>query len=102
MLEQVNITNFQFSESFSAAIEAKVTAVQNAEAQKNKLEQVKYEAQQKIETAKAEAETIRISAQAINSQGGTDYVNLKAIEKWNGVLPTQFVPGSSMPFINVK
>mgnify|MGYP000987347808 FL=1 len=102
LLEQVNITNFQFSESFSAAIEAKVTAVQNAEAQKNKLEQVKYEAQQKIETAKAEAESIRISAQAINSQGGADYVNLKAIEKWNGVLPTQFVPGSAMPFINLN
>lgn len=101
-LETVNITNFQFSESFSAAIEAKVTAVQNAEAAKNKLEQVKFEAQQSIEKAKAEAESIRIQAQAINSQGGADYVNLKAIDKWNGILPTQMIPGSSVPFINVK
>lgn len=102
IVEQVNITNFQFSQSFSEAIEAKVTAVQNAEASKNKLEQVKFEAQQQIEKAKAEAESIRIQAQAINSQGGADYVNLKAIEKWNGVLPTQFVPGSAVPFVNLN
>lgn len=102
VVEQVNITNFQFSESFSKAIEAKVTAVQNAEAEKNKLEQVKYEAQQQVEKAKAEAETIRIQAQAINSQGGADYVNLKAIEKWNGNLPTQMIPGSAVPFLNLQ
>lgn len=102
IVEAVNITNFQFSESFSQAIEAKVTAVQNAEAAKNKLEQVKAEAQQTIEKSKAEAEAIRIQANAINSQGGADYVNLKAIEKWNGVLPTQFVPGSAVPFLNLK
>lgn len=101
-IERVNITNFEFSESFTKAIEEKVTAVQNAEAAKNKLEQIKAEAQQKIETAKAEAEAIRIQAQAINSQGGADYVNLKAIEKWNGILPVQMIPGSSVPFINVN
>lgn len=97
-----NLTNFDFSTGFKQAIEAKVTAVQNAEAQKNKLEQVKYEAQQKIESAKAEAEAIRISAQAINSQGGADYVALKAVEKWNGILPTQMIPNSSVPFLNLK
>lgn len=99
--ERVNITNFEFSKSFSAAIEAKVTAVQNAEAAKNKLEQVKFEAQQTVEKAKAEAEAIRIQAQAINSQGGADYVALQAIAKWNGILPVQMIPGSTVPFINL-
>jgi regulator of protease activity HflC (stomatin/prohibitin superfamily) len=102
ILERFSITNFEFSKAFSQAIEAKVTAVQNAEASKNKLEQVKYEAQQTIEKAKADAEAIRISAQAINSQGGADYVNLKAVEKWNGILPVQMIPNSSVPFINVN
>lgn len=101
VVEQVNITNFQFSNSFTAAIEAKVTAEQNALAAKNKLAQSEYEAAQRVATAKGEAEAIRIQSQAINSQGGQDYVNLKAIEKWNGMLPTQFVPGSAMPFINL-
>jgi len=101
VVEQVNITNFQFSESFSRAIELKVTAEQEALAAKNKLEQVKFEAEQQVVRAEAEAETIRIQAQAINSQGGEDYVGLKAIEKWNGILPTQMIPGAAVPFINL-
>lgn len=102
VMERFSVTNFQFSTAFSQAIESKVTAVQNAEAQKNKLEQVKYEAQQTIETAKATAEAQRISSQALAAQGGSDYVQLKAIEKWNGQLPVQMVPGSSVPFLNLK
>ena len=82
--ERVNVTNFEFSPSFSKAIEEKVTAVQNAEASKNKLEQVKYDAQQTIEKAKAEAEAIKIQAQAINSQGGEDFVALQKIKQWDG------------------
>jgi prohibitin 2 len=70
VVEQSNITNIGFSPSFTEAIEAKVTATQNAEAAKNNLEKIKFEAQQTIEKAKAEAESIRIQAQAINSQGG--------------------------------
>lgn len=102
ILERFSVTNFEFSKAFSQAIEAKVTATQNAEAAKNKLEQIKFEAQQTVEKAKAEAEAIRIQAQAINSQGGADYVALKAVEKWNGVLPIQMIPGQSVPFINVN
>jgi len=44
----VSIVNFDFSQSFNQAIEAKVTAEQNALASKNKLDQVKYEAEQRI------------------------------------------------------
>lgn len=102
VLERFSVTNFEFSKAFSQAVEAKVTATQNAEAAKNKLEQIKFEAQQTIEKAKAEAEAIRIQAQAINSQGGADYVALKAVEKWNGQLPIQMIPGESVPFINVN
>jgi len=102
VIGSANITNFQFSPSFSASIEKKVTAEQDALAAKNKLEQVKFEAQQTVESAKANAEAIRISANAINSQGGEDYVALKAVEKWNGILPTQMIPNSSVPFLNLK
>ena len=37
--------------------------------------------------AQAEAESIRIQSAAIKEQGGQDYVNLKALEKWDGKLP---------------
>lgn len=98
----IAITNFEFSENFNTSIEAKVKAEQDALTAKNKLAQVKYEADQRVAQAQAEAEAIKIQANAINSQGGADYVNLKAIEKWNGVLPTQMIPGGTVPFINVK
>lgn len=101
VVENVNVTNLEFSASFSQAIEAKATAVQNAETAKNKLEQVKFEAQQQIETAKATAEAQRISSAALAAQGGSDYVQLKAIEKWDGHLPNQMIPGSATPFINL-
>lgn len=90
IVEQSNITDLQFSESFSRAIEAKVTAVQEAEAAKNNLEKVKFEAQQTIEKAKAEAESIRIQTQAINSQGGAAYVDKIIADKWDGKGCTQY------------
>lgn len=102
LLDDLSIVDFDFSKSFNAAIEDKVTAEQNALASKNKLEQVKFEAEQRVTQAKAEAEAIRIQAQAITQQGGDNYVQMRAIEKWDGQLPTQFVPGSAVPFLNLK
>lgn len=105
ILSQSNLTNFDFSPAFNAAIEAKVTAVQEAEAQKNRLEKIKYEAQQTIVTAEAEAKTISLKSQAASNE---KYVQLKelevrekAIEKWNGNLPTQMIPGTAVPFIDL-
>lgn len=99
-LQTISITNFDFSASFNSAIEAKVTAEQNALAAKNKLAQVEYEAQQRITQAEGEAKAIQIQVQAINAQGGENYVQLQSIQKWDGVLP--LVTGSgSMPFINI-
>jgi regulator of protease activity HflC (stomatin/prohibitin superfamily) len=83
-VEDISITNFDFSSSFNSAIEAKVTAEQEALAARNKLEQVKYEAEQRVARAEAEAQAITLQAQSINSQGGKDYVTLKWIEKWDG------------------
>ncbi len=85
----VSIINFDFSPSFNAAIEAKVTAEQNALAAKNKLDQVKFEAEQKVATAEAEAKSISLQSAAANNE---KYVALKALEvqlelahRWNGV-----------------
>jgi len=99
--DSLNIVNFAFSDQFNTAIEAKVTAQQNALAAQNKLAQVKYEAEQTIASAQAQAEAIKIQAQAINSQGGADYVQLQAIKQWDGHLPTQMVPGATVPFLNL-
>ena len=63
-----NILNFTFSPDFNLAIEAKVKAEQEALTQKNVLARKEYEAKQIVVTAQANAESIRIQAQAINSQ----------------------------------
>ena len=86
-IQLFNIVNFDFSKSFNDAIEAKVTAEQNALTEKNKLEQVKYESEQKIVSAEAQAKAIEIQAKAIQTQWGAEYVKLKWIEKWNWQLP---------------
>ena len=102
IFERLNITNFQFSDSFSKAIEAKVTAEQNALAAKNKLEQVKFEADQRMAQAKGEAEAIKIQAQAIQQQGGSEYVELQWIKQWNGVLPTTSLGNSNGVILNLS
>lgn len=102
LVDGISITDFQFSQGFSQAIEQKVTATQQALKAENDLRRIKAEAQQQIETAKAGAEAIRIQAMAINSQGGRDYVQLKAIEKWNGSVPQWMGSGSAVPFVSMK
>lgn len=101
-IEKADITDIAFSDSFTQAIEAKVTAVQNAEAAQNKLAQVQAEAQQTVAKAEADAKAIQIQAQAINSQGGADYVALQAISKWDGHYPDTYLgSASSLPIINI-
>jgi regulator of protease activity HflC (stomatin/prohibitin superfamily) len=101
VVDNVFITNFEFSKEFNHAIEQKVTAEQEALMEKNNLAKVKFLAEQKIATATADAKAIEIQAKAVTSQGGKDYVQLKAIEKWDGHLPTQMIPGSAVPFIDL-
>lgn len=102
IVDEFSVVDFNFSESFNDAIEMKVTAEQSALAAKNKLEQSKYEAEQRIAQARGEAEAIKIQAQAVNSQGGADYVQLQAIKAWDGKLPTQMIPNATVPFLNLK
>lgn len=101
-VSDVSITNFEFSTSFNQAIEAKVTAEQQALQAKNKLDQVKYEAEQTVASAKAQAEAIQIQAQAIEQQGGANYVMLQIANKWDGHLPQTMIPGQTLPFLNIK
>jgi len=101
IVEEVLIINFKFSDSFTQAIENKVTAEQNALAAKNKLEQIKYEAEQRIAQAEGEAKAIQVQISAINAQGGESYVQLQAIKQWNGNMP-YVVGGGSIPLIDVN
>lgn len=96
------LVNETFSAAYEAAIEEKQVAQQNAEKADNDLKRIKIEAEQRVAQATAEAEAIKIQAEAIQQQGGASYVNLKAVEKWDGHLPNQMIPGGTLPFLNLQ
>lgn len=96
------LVNETFSEAYEQAIEEKQVAQQYAEKADNDLKRIKIEAEQRVAQATAEAEAIKIQAEAIQQQGGASYVNLKAVEKWDGHLPAQMIPGGTLPFLNLQ
>lgn len=102
IVDEFSIANFDFSDAFENAVEQKQIAQQEALKAKNVLEAVKMQAEQRVTQAKAEAEAIKIQAQAITQQGGKDYVNLKAIEKWDGHLPQVTAGDKGMFLLNLE
>ncbi len=104
LIDAFSIVGFSFSKIFMEAIESKQTAEQLALKAKRDLDRIKIEADQKITAAKAEAESLRLQRANIS----LDLIelrkveaNLKAIDKWNGVLP-QVTGGGAVPFIGVS
>jgi len=102
-VDAFSIVGFSFSKIFMEAIESKQTAEQLALKAKRDLDRIKIEAEQKVTAAKAEAESLRLQRANIS----TDLIelrkieaNLKAIDKWNGILP-QVTGGGAVPFIGV-
>lgn len=102
IVDDISITDFDFSKSFNDAIEAKQVAEQNVQKAQRDLQRIEVEAKQKIAQAGAEAGALRLQRQEISS----DLLKLReienqkmAIEKWNGVLPQ--VTGASTPLINI-
>jgi regulator of protease activity HflC (stomatin/prohibitin superfamily) len=96
------IVNFRFSKQFTQAIEDKQTAEQKALKAEQDLKRIQIEAQQKIEMAQAEAESLRLQRAVVSAQViqlREIEARMKAIEKWNGELPR--VTGGVMPFLNV-
>lgn len=99
-VKNVSLVNFGFSKAYQDAIEQKVIATQAKLRADQDYERIQVEAKSRIAQAKGEAEAIAIQASAIQNQGGAAYVQLQAIEKWNGQLPNT-VLGNNIPFINV-
>lgn len=102
IVEDVQLTEFNFSEGFNDAIEAKQTEEQNTQKSRNVLERIRVEAEQRVTQAKGEAEAIKIQSEAITSNGGMAYVELKKIEKWDGKLPTYMAGSESNAMIAIK
>ncbi|NCO68365.1 MAG: HflC protein [Nitrospirae bacterium CG_4_10_14_0_8_um_filter_41_23] len=102
-VDAFSIVSFSFSKVFAEAIEAKQAAEQLALKAKRDLDRIRIEAEQKITAAKAEAESLRLQRANISPdliELRKIEANLKAIDKWNGILP-QVTGGGAVPFIGV-
>ena len=106
----VAITDFQFSKGFNDSIEAKVKAEQDALRAENEkktritqAEAAKTEQQLKADAhsyqiekeSRARADAIERESKAL--QSNPNLIQLRTVERWNGVLPTY--TGNSIPFI---
>ena len=91
IIEEVSIINFEFSPSFSNAIEQKVTA-----------DQLRRKAETDLQRIDLEAQAIKLQREQLSPE----YLRFKeleiqrtAVDKWNGNLP--YVTGGSTPFIDM-
>ena len=104
IVTDLSITNFEFTAEFLKSVEDKQIAEQMAKKAEKDVERVKKEAIQVIERARAEAESLKLQREAVSDQLielRKVEAQIKAIAKWNGVLP-QYSGGGAVPFINVK
>lgn len=102
IVDGLSMVNFHFSKTFMDAVEEKQTAEQRAFKATNDLARIEIEAKQKVVSARAEAESLKLQKQEITP----DLIKLRqievqreAIKKWDGELPR--VTGGAMPFIDV-
>jgi regulator of protease activity HflC (stomatin/prohibitin superfamily) len=122
VVEGVQIEDIAFSPDYIKSVEARMQAEVAVQQQQQLLAQEKIKADIAVTQAtgransviaeakanadrtvllgNAEATAIRARAEALGTN--PNLIALTQAEKWNGVLPTTMVPGSSVPFLNVS
>jgi prohibitin 2 len=121
IVETISITEFQFSEQFTRAVEAKVEAQQRALQAQNELVRIEIEAQQaeaaavgdqqaniaraeglrqaNVLEAQGEAQAIQIIDEQLRNN--PQYLEWLKTQQWNGVLPLVTGGGGATPFIEI-
>ena len=102
IVTDISIVDLDFSAQFLKAVEDKQVAEQQAKMSEKLVEKAKKDAEQQIAKAKAEAEALRMQREAVTPsliELRKVEAQIKAIEKWNGVLP--YYNGGAVPFIQV-
>lgn len=113
IIHGLTITKFDFSRAFNDAIEAKQVAEQNALKEKNVLEMVKNQNQQKVIAAQADSTAKVIAAKADSIETAVklevlkkshvkELITLKWIEAWDGQLPNVVSNDKMMPIVELK
>jgi len=100
-VRSANVRNLVTDPALEKAIMEAANRQFQINAKQKEVELAKAEAERQRVEAQGIADSVRIKAAAVSAQGGKEYIELKAIEKWDGKLPQTMVPGSSTPFVHV-
>ena len=107
----IQVENIDFSDAYEQSVEQRMLAQVEIQRREQNLRTTEVEAQIAKTRAEGEAEAIRlrgeaeaaaISARAEALRMNADLVQLQAVEKWDGKLPTTMVPSTALPFINLQ
>lgn len=121
-IESVQIENVQFSEAYNEKIEESMKAEIDIRTRRQNLEKEQIDAQIAVTRANGEAdsrlavatanakavvlageaEAKAIKAKSDALQANPQLVEYTKAQAWDGKLPATMVPGSAVPFINVK
>jgi regulator of protease activity HflC (stomatin/prohibitin superfamily) len=107
----VQIENIDFSEAYEQSVEQRMLAQVEIQRREQNLRTTEVEAQIARTRAEGEAEAIRLRGEAEGAairaraealRSNADLVQLQAVEKWDGKLPTTMVPSTALPFIDLQ
>lgn len=100
LVSDINVQNFDFNPEYQHSIERKVIATQDQERAIILKQTTQIETDQRVIEAEGRAKASAIEAKSLQEQGGDKFIQLEAIKKWDGHLPSQY-SGGPMPFVNV-
>jgi regulator of protease activity HflC (stomatin/prohibitin superfamily) len=92
--------NIVVPQAVLSQINAKIANEQAALAAQANVATARADAEARVAKAEGDAKAIQVEAEAIRTN--PEIVKLRAVERWNGVLPTYTGGGAPMPFIDVK
>jgi prohibitin 2 len=101
IVTDISLVNLDFTEQFLKAVEDKQIAEQQAKMSEKLVVKAKKDAEQVIAKARGEAEALKMQKMSITKdliELRKVEATLKAIEKWNGIMPT-YIGGNGVPFI---
>lgn len=93
IVTRLDFVNLNFEPEYEKAVEEKVTAIQNAAAERNRTAQIEEQARQKVKTAEADARAMQIQTAAL--QKSATLVEYERVKRWDGKLPDILMMGGS-------
>jgi regulator of protease activity HflC (stomatin/prohibitin superfamily) len=108
-VQQFTINETRVPEAVVSAINAKVAMIQESQKAEAQVRKTEAEAKQRVAQAQGEAEAKKLTADAeayfnktVAASITPDYVQYRALEKWNGELPQMMGGGGAVPFVNLS